>query len=98
MVLMPIFEALGLSLDFVDEYFTWTPTRIGGIGIDVIAREAKMRHDRAYPPKGPIYHKQLGVGGNNQWRYEGERHLFNPLSIAQLQHSTQTGDYAAFKD
>ncbi len=93
-----VFEALGLSQDFVDEYFTWTPTRIGGIGIDVIAREAKMRQDRAYPPKRPIYHKQLGVGGNNQWRYEGERHLFNPLSIAQLQHSTRTGDYAAFKD
>jgi glutamate synthase (NADPH/NADH) large chain len=93
-----VFEALGLGQDFVDEYFTWTPTRIGGIGIDVIAREAKMRQDRAYPPKRPIYHKQLGVGGNNQWRYEGERHLFNPLSIAQLQHSTRTGDYAAFKD
>ncbi|HEY5474842.1 MAG TPA: glutamate synthase-related protein, partial [Candidatus Limnocylindrales bacterium] len=93
-----IFEALGLSQDFVDEYFTWTPTRIGGIGIDVIAREAKMRQDRAYPPKRPIYHKQLGVGGNVQWRHEGERHLFNPLSIAQLQHSTRTGDYAAFKE
>ncbi len=93
-----IFEALGLSQDFVDEYFTWTPTRIGGIGIDVVAREAQMRQDRAYPPKRPIYHKQLGVGGNIQWRYEGERHLFNPLSIAQLQHATRTGDYAAFKD
>ncbi|HEX7496892.1 MAG TPA: glutamate synthase large subunit [Candidatus Limnocylindrales bacterium] len=93
-----IFEALGLSQDFVDEYFTWTPTRIGGIGIDVVAREAQMRQDRAYPPKRPIYHKQLGVGGNNQWRYDGERHLFNPLSIAQLQHATRTGDYAAFKD
>ena len=93
-----IFEALGLSQDFVDEYFTWTPTRIGGIGIDVVAREAQMRQDRAYPPKRPIYHKQLGVGGNNQWRHDGERHLFNPLSIAQLQHATRTGDYAAFKD
>jgi glutamate synthase (ferredoxin) len=93
-----IFEALGLSQDFVDEYFTWTPTRIGGIGIDVVAREAQMRQDRAYPPKRPIYHKQLGVGGNNQWRHDGERHLFNPLSIAQLQHATLTGDYAAFKD
>jgi glutamate synthase (NADPH/NADH) large chain len=88
-----VFEALGLSQDFVDEYFTWTPTRIGGIGIDVIAREVKMRQDRAYPPKRPIYHKQLGVGGNIQWRFEGERHLFNPLSIAQLQHATRTGDY-----
>jgi glutamate synthase (ferredoxin) len=93
-----VFEALGLSQDFVDEYFTWTPTRIGGIGIDVVAREVKMRQDRAYPPKRPIYHKQLGVGGQVQWRYEGENHLFNPLSIAQLQHSTRSGDYNAFKE
>jgi len=59
-----VFEALGLNQDFVDEYFTGTPTRIGGIGIDVIAREVKMRQDRAYPPKRPIYHKQLGTGGS----------------------------------
>jgi glutamate synthase (NADPH/NADH) large chain len=93
-----IFEALGLSQDFVDEYFTSTPTRIGGIGIDVVAREVEMRQDRAYPPKRPIYHKQLGVGGNIQWRFDGERHLFNPLSIALLQHATRSGDYAAFKE
>jgi glutamate synthase (ferredoxin) len=93
-----IFEALGLSQDFVDEYFTSTPTRIGGIGIDVVATEVRMRQDRAYPPKRPIYHKQLGVGGSIQWRSDGERHLFNPLSIAQLQHATRSGDYAAFKE
>jgi glutamate synthase (ferredoxin) len=57
-----------------------------------------MRQDRAYPPKRPIYHKQLGVGGNIQWRFDGERHLFNPLTIAQLQHATRSGDYAAFKE
>jgi len=91
-----IFEALGLSQDFVDEYFTSTPTRIAGIGIDVVAREVRMRQDRAYPPKRPIYHKQLGVGGNIQWRFDGDRHLFNPLSIAQLQHATRSGDYNAF--
>ena len=93
-----IFEALGLSQDFVDEYFTSTPTRIAGIGIDVVAREVRMRQDRAYPPKRPIYHKQLGVGGNIQWRFDGDRHLFNPLSIAQLQHATRSGDYNAFKE
>ena len=93
-----VFEALGLSQDFVDEYFTWTPTRIGGIGIDVVAREVKMRQDRAYPPNRPIHHKQLGVGGSVQWRFEGERHLFNPISVAQLQHATRSGSYAAFKD
>ena len=93
-----VFEALGLNQDFIDEYFTGTPTRIGGVGIDVIAREVKMRQDRAYPPKRPIYHKQLGVGGNVQYRVEGEDHLFNPLSIAQLQYSTRSGNYEAFKE
>jgi glutamate synthase (ferredoxin) len=93
-----VFEALGLNQDFIDEYFTWTPTRIGGVGIDVIAREVKMRQDRAYPPKRPIYHKQLGVGGNLQYRVDGERHLFNPLSISQLQYAARSGSYAAFKE
>jgi glutamate synthase (ferredoxin) len=93
-----VFEAIGLSQDFIDEYFTGTPTRIGGIGIDVVAREVKMRQDRAYPPKRPIYHKQLGTGGSLQYRVDGERHLFTPLSIAQLQHATRTGSYQAFKE
>jgi glutamate synthase (ferredoxin) len=93
-----VFEALGLNQDYVDEYFTGTPTRIGGIGIDVIAREVKMRQDRAYPPKRPIYHKQLGTGGNVQFRVDGEHHLLNPLSIAQLQYSTRSGSYPAFKE
>jgi len=93
-----VFEALGLNQDFVDEYFTGTPTRIGGIGIDVIAREVKMRQDRAYPPKRPIYHKQLGTGGSLQYRVDGEDHLLNPLSIAQLQYSTRSGSYAGFKE
>ena len=93
-----VFEAVGINQDFIDEYFTWTPTRIGGIGIDVVAREVKMRQDRAYPPKRPVYHKQLGVGGNIQYRVDGEQHLFNPLSISQLQYATQSGNYAAFKE
>jgi glutamate synthase (NADPH) large chain len=93
-----VFEALGLNQDFIDEYFTWTPTRIGGIGIDVVAREVKMRQDRAYPPKRPVYHRQLGVGGNIQYRVDGEQHLFGPLTIAQLQHATRSGSYAAFKE
>ena len=93
-----VFEALGLNQDFIDECFPWTPTRIGGVGIDVIAREVKMRQDRAYPPKRPVYHKQLGVGGNVQYRVDGESHLFNPLSIAQLQFATRSGSYTAFKE
>jgi glutamate synthase (NADPH/NADH) large chain len=93
-----VFEALGLNQDFVDEYFTWTPTRVGGVGIDVIAREVKMRQDRAYPPNRPIYHKQLGVGGSIQYRAEGEDHLLSPLAVAQLQYATRAGSYEAFKE
>ena len=66
-----VFEALGLNQDFIDEYFTGTPTRIGGIGIDVVASEVRMRQDRAYPPKRPIYHKQLGFGGSIGYRAYG---------------------------
>ena len=93
-----VFEAVGLNQDFVDEYFTGTPTRIGGIGIDVVAREVRARQNRAYPPKRPVAHKQLGIGGNIQYRVDGEQHLFNPLSIAQLQYATRSGSYEAFKE
>ncbi len=93
-----VFEAVGLNQDFVDEYFTWTPTRIGGVGIDVVAREVKARQDRAYPPKRPIVHKQLGVGGQYQYRQEGEFHLFNPLTIHKLQYACRAGSYPVFKE
>jgi glutamate synthase (ferredoxin) len=93
-----VFEAVGLNQDFVDEYFTGTPTRIGGIGIDVVAREVRMRQDRAYPPKRPVSRRQLGSGGNIQYRVDGEQHLFNPLSIAALQFATRSGSYEAFKE
>jgi glutamate synthase (NADPH) large chain len=93
-----VFEAVGLNQDFVDEYFTGTPTRIGGIGIDVVAREVRMRQEQAYPPKRPIYHKQLGTGGDIQYRASGEQHLFNPRSLAALQFAARSGSYEAFKE
>jgi glutamate synthase (ferredoxin) len=93
-----VFEAIGLNQDFIDEYFTWTPTRIGGVGIEVVAREVKMRHDRAFPPKRPVRHKQLGTGGQYQYRQDGEAHLFNPLTIHKLQFACRTGSYALFKE
>jgi glutamate synthase (NADPH/NADH) large chain len=93
-----VFEAIGLNQDFIDEYFTWTPTRIGGVGIDVVAKEVKSRQDRAYPPKRPIVHKQLGTGGQYQYRQDGEQHLFNPLTIHKLQYACRTGNYALFKE
>jgi glutamate synthase (ferredoxin) len=93
-----VFEALGLNRDFIDEYFTWTPTRIGGIGIEAVSREVKARQERAYSSKGPVVQHQLGIGGQYQYRVEGETHLFNPLTIHLLQRAVRTGDYGTFKD
>ena len=91
-----VFEAIGLSQDFVDEYFTGTPTRIGGVGIDAIAREVRMRHFWAYPSR-PVVHTTLGTGGHYRYRADGEPHLFNPETIHYLQAACRTGDYRLFK-
>ncbi|MCW2622108.1 MAG: Glutamate synthase large chain, partial [Frankiales bacterium] len=94
-----VFEALGLSQDLVDEYFTGTTTRLGGIGLDVIAEETAARHRRAYPTNATERaHRGLEVGGEYQWRREGEVHLFNPETVFALQHSTRTQQYDVFKD
>ncbi|MCB0901417.1 MAG: glutamate synthase subunit alpha, partial [Actinobacteria bacterium] len=74
-----VFEALGLSQELVDRHFTGTPTKLGGIGIEVIHEEVQRRHDVAYPLTGiSPAHRQLDVGGEYQWRREGEPHLFDP--------------------
>ncbi len=91
-----VFEALGLSQDFIDEYFTGTPTRISGIGIDAIAREVLLRHEWAYP-KRPVEHTTLGTGGRYQYRRDGEDHLNTPEAIHALQTACRTGDYKLFK-
>jgi len=93
-----VFEAVGLSQDFVDEYFTWTASRVGGVGIDVIAKEARMRHERGFPPKRPIVHTSLPAGGDYQYRAGGEFHLTNPETIHKLQHACRTGDYKIFQE
>jgi glutamate synthase (ferredoxin) len=93
-----VFEAIGLNQDFIDEYFTWTATRVGGVGIDVVAREARLRHERGFPPKRPIVHRSLPAGGQYQFRQGGEHHLFNPETVHRLQYATRTNDYKAFKD
>ncbi|HWU38123.1 MAG TPA: glutamate synthase central domain-containing protein, partial [Candidatus Acidoferrum sp.] len=72
-----IFEAIGLDRDFVDRFFTWTPSRIGGVGLDVIAEETLRRHRRAFPTR-LVAKPDLEWGGEYQWRREGEYHLFNP--------------------
>jgi glutamate synthase (ferredoxin) len=92
-----IFEAIGLNQDFIDRYFTWTPSRIGGIGLDVIAEEARLRHKQAFPLRQSNGHA-LGPGGQYQYRREGELHLFNPQTIHKLQHACRANSYEAFKE
>ncbi|MEO3760595.1 glutamate synthase large subunit [Mycobacterium sp. B14F4] len=92
------FEAVGIDADVVDEYFTGTPTQLGGVGLDVIAEEVKQRHRRAYP-ENPTerVHRRLEVGGEYAFRREGELHLFTPEVVFLLQHSTRTGRHDVFR-
>jgi len=91
-----VFEAVGLRQDVIDEYFTWTPSRVGGIGIDVVARETLMRHRSAFPQRQVDGHT-LPPGGMYQWRADGEHHLFNPESIHRLQKAVRTGSYSTYQ-
>ncbi len=91
-----IFEAIGLNHDFVDKYFTWTPTRIKGAGIDVITKEIEMRHDTAYPERD-VVPETLDEGGLYQWRPGGEHHAYNPKSVHMLQRACRTNNYEEFK-
>jgi glutamate synthase domain-containing protein 2/glutamate synthase domain-containing protein 1/glutamate synthase domain-containing protein 3 len=92
-----IFEAIGLSREVVDKYFTWTASRVGGIGLDVIACESANRHKLAYRAD-PNLDGELEVGGQYQWRRRGEFHMYNPNSIAKLQHAVRSGNYRLFKE
>ena len=91
-----IFEAVGLNQEFVDRYFTRTPTRIGGIGLLEAAAETLAPHRQAYAEMGGSA-KVLDSGGEYQWRSEGEEHLFNPQTIHLLQQAVRTGDYGLYK-
>jgi glutamate synthase (ferredoxin) len=91
-----VFEAVGLRQDVIDEYFSWTPSRVGGIGTDVIAQEVLMRHAAAFPER-PLERHALPVGGQYQWRADGEHHLFNPETIHRLQKAVRTGSYATYQ-
>ena len=92
-----IFEAIGLNKSVVEKYFTGTASRIEGIGLDVIAREAKLKHDYAFRPLTEA-DNELATGGNIQYRANGEYHLFNPLTISKLQHSVRTDSYETYKE
>ncbi|WP_083958089.1 glutamate synthase large subunit [Herbidospora mongoliensis] len=92
-----IFEALGLGAEVIAECFTGTTSRLGGVGFDVLAKEAQQRHTKAYP-RAENAHRSLEVGGEYQWRREGEPHLFNPTTVFKLQHATRTRRYEIFKE
>ena len=94
-----VFEAIGLSQDFVDRYFTGTETKLGGVGLDVIATENAARHDYAYPQDAAVRaHERLWTGGEYQWRRDGSPHLFNPDTVFRLQHATRTRRYDIFRE
>ena len=92
-----IFEALGLNQKFVEQYFTGTPSRIEGVGLDVIAKEAIMRHEHALQPVTD-FDPELDIGGFYQYRVNGEQHLLNPTSVSQLQHAVQKHSYASYEE
>lgn len=91
-----IFEAIGLNKSVVDKYFAWTASRIEGVDLEVIAQEAILRHTHAFPDR-PASGHTLDVGGEYQWRKEGEAHLFSPQTIHALQKSVREGSYTLFK-
>ena len=94
-----IFEAVGLNEDFIDEFFAWTPSRIGGIGIDEIEEEARARHAVAYADVVVAGgESQLQAGGFYQWRRDGEYHMWNPSTIAKLQHAARSNSWETYQE
>ncbi|MEY4423361.1 MAG: hypothetical protein RLZZ258_464 [Actinomycetota bacterium] len=93
------FEAIGLSQEFVDTYFTGTTSQLGGIGLEVIHAENAARHASAYPlEQATNVHESLETGGEYQWRREGPLHLFNPETVFKLQHATRSKRYDIFRE
>ncbi len=84
-----IFEAVGLEKELIDKHFTYTASRIGGVGVDVLATEALERHARAYPAPPD---RLLPVGGVYAWRRDGEHHMWNPETIALVQHAVRSAN------
>src|SRR5450432_2815896 len=92
-----VFEAIGLNKDLVDAYFSGTTSRIGGVGLSVLAREAQMKHEFAFRPMTDS-DTELSVGGGYNFRVNGEYHLLNPISVAKLQHAVRTENFQTFQE
>jgi glutamate synthase (NADPH/NADH) large chain len=92
-----VFEAIGLNKALVEKYFTGTSSRIEGVGLDVLAREAWMKHEHAFRPMSES-DTELDVGGSYQYRVRGEYHLFNPLTVSKLQHAVRSDNFATFQE
>ena len=92
-----VFEAIGLSRKLVEKYFTGTSSRIEGIGLEALAREAGMKHDYAFRPVTEA-DTELAAGGNYHYRASGEYHLVNPQSVAKLQHAVRSESYQTYKE
>src|ERR1700730_7419468 len=94
-----LFQAVGISEEVLDEYFTGLACPTGGITLDDIAADVAARHALAYLDRpDERAHRELEVGGEYQWRREGEYHLFNPETVFKLQHATRSGQYKIFKE
>ncbi|MCI0811291.1 MAG: glutamate synthase large subunit, partial [Chloroflexi bacterium] len=93
-----IFEAVGLGQELIDEYFTWTSSRVGGIGLDGVEREANERHDRAFGSAQIAAQQDLPQGGAYQWRRGEEFHQWNPDAIAKLQYAARANDWDVYKE
>ena len=94
-----VFEAVGLAPDVIEEYFTGTVSRIGGVGLDVLAQEVGARHHLANLDRPTeLAHREREIGGEYQWRRDGEVHLFNPKTVFKLQHATRSKRYEIFKE
>jgi glutamate synthase domain-containing protein 2/glutamate synthase domain-containing protein 1/glutamate synthase domain-containing protein 3 len=92
-----IFEAIGIHKEIIDRYFTGTPSRVGGIRMDVVAQEVRARHDDAFSER-PTNGRTLDVGGHYQYRKEGENHLFNPETVHKLQNACRTNNFKTFQE
>ncbi len=93
-----IFEAVGLGRDLIARCFTGTPSRLGGVGLEVVAREALLRHESGFPNMAPAEEAESDVGGEYAWRRRGEHHMWNPEAIQKLQHAVNRRRYADYKE